>query len=208
MFFDSVIYIRKIQILVYVTELLHTSVFNIASMLLSKNMKGKNYEYIKEDGMTVLRLQSTDDLTKAVLAIDQQFLEGVLVGQQRSMDGQGWTGKCPFCSGISKSRKHSYASYRPAYLTPREMGYVFHCCSCKTNLTVFKFLLKVFGEERAQEYAESRWKAGELCGGGWNCPLPESVRQSLLSAKEKRREVYRREHEERRLLNRKKRCAS
>jgi hypothetical protein len=166
-----------------------------------RNMKGKNYEYSKVEGKTVLRLQSTDALTRAVLEIDKQFLEGTLVGQQKSKDGQGWIGKCPFCSGASNSKKHSYESYRPAYLTPRETGFVFHCCACGSSLTVFKFLLNAHGDQRAQEYAERRWEAGELCGGGWNCPLPQWVRERLLDAKEKRREAYRREYEERRLLN-------
>lgn len=164
-------------------------------------MKGKHYSYSKEEGKPILQLRSTDALNKAVLEIDRQFLAGTLQGQQLSKDGQGWTGKCPFCSGSSTSRKHSYSYYRPAYLTPRETGFVFSCCSCKANLTVFKFLSKAFGEEQAQEYAESRWKAGELCGAGWNCPLPKSVRERLLDAKEKRREAYRREYEERRMLN-------
>jgi hypothetical protein len=164
-------------------------------------MKGKNYEYSKVEGKTVLRLQSTDALTKAVLEIDKQFLEGTLVGQQRSKDGQGWTGKCPFCSGASNSKKHSYESYRPAYLTPRETGFVFHCCACGSSLTVFKFLLNAHGDQRAQEYAERRWEAGELCGGGWNCPLPQSVRERLLDAKEKRREAYRHAEKQRKALN-------
>jgi hypothetical protein len=75
-------------------------------------------------------------------------------------------------------------------------------------LTVFKFLLNAHGNQRAQEYAERRWEAGELCGGGWNCPLPESVRERLLDAKEQRREAYRREYEERRLLNQQKKSAT
>ena len=171
-------------------------------------MKGKNYEYSKEEGKTILRLQSTDALTKAVLEIDRQFLEDTLSDQQRSKDGQGWIGKCPFCSGASNSKKHSYESYRPAYLTPRETGYVFHCCSCRQNLTVFKFLLNAHGDQRAQNYAQRRWEAGELCGGGWNCPLPQKVKERLLSEKEQRREAYRRAEEERKELNYQKKYGS
>ena len=170
-------------------------------------MKGKNYDYLKEEGKTVLRLQSTRDLLNTVLKIDRQYLEGALEGQQPSRDAVGWIGKCPFCFGVAKSKKHSYDSYRSAYLTPRETGFVFHCCSCQTSLTVFRFLLDAHGSQRAQDYAQARWEAGELCGGGWNCPLPESVRNCLLDAKEKRREAHRREYEERRLLNQQKRNA-
>ncbi len=164
-------------------------------------MKGTNYEYSKDEGKTVLQLRSTDALTKTVLEIDKQFLEGTLVGQQCSKDGQGWIGKCPFCSGASNSKKHSYESYRPAYLTPRETGFVFHCCACGNSLTVFKFLLNAHGDQTAQDYAERRWEAGELCGGGWNCPLPQSVRERLLGAKEKRREAYRHAEQQRKALN-------
>jgi hypothetical protein len=168
-------------------------------------MKGINYDYSKEENRTVLRLQSTSDLLNTVLKIDRQYLQGTLAGQQPSRDAQGWIGKCPFCSGASKSKKHSYDSYRSAYLTPRETGFVFHCCACQTSLTVFKFLLDAHGSQRAQDYAQARWEAGELCGGGWNCPLPESVRERLLDAKEKRRDAYKQEYEERRLLNQRKR---
>lgn len=171
-------------------------------------MKGKNYEYSRDEGRTVLQLQSTDALTKAVLEIDQQFLEGTLIGQQRSKDGQGWIGKCPFCSRASNSKKHSYESYRPAYLTPRETGFVFHCVACCRSLTVFKFLLNAHGSQRAQDYAERRWEAGELCGGGWNCPLPQSVRERLLGAKEKRREAYRHAEQQRKALNYQKKYGS
>ena len=164
-------------------------------------MKGKNYSYSQEAGKTILQFRSTDALNQAVLRIDRLFLEGALHCQQPSKDGNGWSGKCPFCAGKTNSKKHSYAYYRPSYLTARETGYVFHCCSCNENLTVYKFLLQAFGEYRAQQYAQARWDAGELCGGGWNCPLPEKIRKNLLDAKEKRREAYRQEYEVKQRLN-------
>jgi hypothetical protein len=171
-------------------------------------MKGKHYEYSREEGKTVLRLESTDALSKVVLEIDRQFLEDTLTDQKTSSDGEGWTGKCPFCSGASNRKKNAYHSYRPAYLTPRQTGYVFHCCACGTSLTAFKFLLNAHGDQRAQEYAERRWEAGELCGGGWNCPLPQRVRERLLDAKEKRREAYRHADQQRKVLNYQKKYGS
>lgn len=171
-------------------------------------MKGKNYGYSREGAKTILKLQSTVALNQAVLRIDRVFLEGVLHCQQPSKDGNGWSGKCPFCSGKTNSKKHSYNYYRPAYLTARDVGYVFHCCSCNQNLTVYKFLLQAFGEDRAQEYAQARWDAGEYCGGGWNCPLPQKIRKYLLDAKEKRHEAYKHEYEEKRRLNYQKKYGS
>jgi len=171
-------------------------------------MKGKNYEYDKDNGRTVLKLLSTDALTRAVLDIDQYFLEGTLRDQQPSKKVKGWIGKCPFCSHVFKSKKHSHESYLPAYLTCRDTGYVFHCCACKTDLTTFKFLLNAHGEDRAQEYAQRRWDSGELCGGGWNCPLPQKVRKDLLDAKEKRRDAYKQDYEANRQLNYQKRYGS
>ena len=164
-------------------------------------MKGKNYEYARVEGQTVLKLKSTDALNKKVLEIDERFLDGTLKCQHQSKDGQGWTGKCPFCSVQSSSKKQAYESYRPAYLTPRETGYVFYCCNCRISLPAFKFLLGAHGEEIAQEYAERRWNEGELCGAGFNCPLPQGIKEALLGAKEKRRDAYKQEYEERRMLN-------
>jgi len=47
---------------------------------------------------------------------------------------------------------------------PIETGFVFHCCSCKSNLTVFKFLLHAHGNQRAQEYAGRRVNSVEVVG--------------------------------------------
>ena len=75
------------------------------------------------------------------------------------------------------------------------MGYVFHCHSCKASTTAYKLLLAVQGEVIDEEYLNARWAAGELCGAGFNCPLPSKVRERFLSEKEQRKAAYKKEYE-------------
>lgn len=145
---------------------------------------------------------SRDELNLKVLEIDRMSLESTLREQTTSRHYGGWIGKCPYCAAYDKTKK------RQAYLTPRESGFVFHCCSCGVSQTVFKFLAATKGEGRAQEYAQTRWDAGELCGGGWNCPLPQKVGERLLREKEQRRESYHRAEQERKALNYQKKYGS
>lgn len=51
------------------------------------------------------------------------------------------------------------------------------------------------GKVVAEEYLIARWAAGELCGAGFNCPLPLKVREKLLSEKEQRKAAYKKEYE-------------
>ena len=171
-------------------------------------MDKSRYRYSRVQGkQEIHRLITPSDL-KMIHSIDREFLEEILVTQKPlKTDVGGWHGRCPFCDGPRKRRK-SQDSYRPAYIRPREQGYVFHCWSCDTILTTYKLIERVFGEEKAQEYALRRWEAGELCGGGWNCPLPESVRERLLDAKEQRREAYRHAEHERKAFNYQKKYGS
>jgi len=127
---------------------------------------------------------SKGELNLSVLEIDRKFLESTLREQIPSKQHGGWIGKCPHCAASDKTKK------RQAYLTPRETGYVFHCCSCGVSQTTFHFLAATQGDSRAQDYAQARWDAGELCGGGWNCPLPQKVRERLLKEKDERRKTY------------------
>jgi hypothetical protein len=145
---------------------------------------------------------SGDELNLRVLEVDRRFLESALREQTASRQHGGWIGKCPYCAATDKTKK------KQAYLTPRKTGYVFHCCSCGVSQTVFNFLTATQGESRAQEYAQTRWEAGELCGGGWNCPLPQKVRERLLREKEERREAYRHAEHERKALNYQKKYGS
>lgn len=145
---------------------------------------------------------SKGELNLRVLEIDRKFLESTLREQIPSRQHGGWTGKCPHCAASDKTKK------RQAYLTPRETGYVFHCCSCGVNETVFNFLAATQGDSRAQDYAQARWDAGELCGRGWNCPMPQKVRERLLSEKEQRREEYRRAAQEQKARNYQKKYGS
>ncbi|MEX0649859.1 MAG: hypothetical protein WD200_02575 [Candidatus Andersenbacteria bacterium] len=171
-------------------------------------MNMNRYCYSRELGKQELHLSITPSDLRVIHNIDREFLEGILVAQELSKtSGGGWTGRCPFCDGTRKRRK-SQESYRPAYITAREQGFVFHCCACDTTLTTYKLLESISGEEKAQEYSTRRWKAGELCGGGFNCPMPQSVKKDLLDAKEKRREEHRKMYEERRLLNYQKKYAT
>jgi len=138
---------------------------------------------------------SRDELNLRVLELDRRDLESALREQIPSRQHGGWIGKCPYCAASDKTKK------RQAYLTPRETGYVFHCCSCGVSQTTFHFLAATQGDSRAQEYAQARWDAGELCGCGWNCPLPQKVRERLLAEKEQRRKVHQKSYNERRRLN-------
>ena len=136
-----------------------------------------------------------NELNLKVLEIDRASLESVLRDQTTSRHHGGWIGKCPYCAAADKTKN------KQAYLTPRETGFVFHCCSCGVSQTVFKFLLNAYGDQKAQEYAQARWDAGELCGGGWNCPLPQKVRERLLSEKEKRRKAHQEAYDRRKHFN-------
>lgn len=164
-------------------------------------MNTSKYYHSRAQGkQEIHRLITPSDLMM-IHSIDRDFLEGILDAQELTITGNGgWTGRCPFCDGTRKRRK-SQESYRPAYLTPREQGIVFHCCSCDKTLTTYKLLTEVSGKEKAQEYATRRWKAGELCGGGFNCPMPQTVKETLLDAKEKRREEHRQAYAQQRRLN-------
>ena len=143
-----------------------------------------------------------NELNLKVLEIDRASLESVLRDQTTSRHHGGWIGKCPYCAAADKTKN------KQAYLTPRETGFVFHCCSCGVSQTVFKFLLNAYGDQKAQEYAKARWDAGELCGEGWNCPLPQKVRERLLREKEERREAYRRAEHEQKAINYEKKYGS
>jgi hypothetical protein len=57
------------------------------------------------------------------------------------------------------------------------------------------------GVEVAEGYAQERWNSGQLCGGGWNCPLPQKVRQELEEAREERKKKYKEEYEKKRREN-------
>ena len=161
-------------------------------------MKGINYSYGVQNGKQILFLNSTEKLNNIVLAIDYEFLEGKLIDQKQL--NNGWSGKCPFCKKSSELKKYSYEFYRPCYLNRKENGYVFSCCSCKQSLTTFKFL-NALDANVAQDYATRRWKAGQLCGAEWNCPLPNKVKKDLLEAKESDRSKYKSAYQAQRELN-------
>lgn len=157
-------------------------------------MKGKNYSYSAVKGSYGIEVITTPDMLDRIKDIDKKFLVGVLRDQELSTNNRdGWIGKCPFCSTIK--RRDTQKSYKPAYLNPSTMGYVFHCCSCETSTTAYKLLLAVQGDVVAEEYLIARWAAGELCGAGFNCPLPSRVREQLLSEKEQRKAAYKNEYE-------------
>lgn len=161
-------------------------------------MKGINYSYGVQNGKQVLFLNSTEKLNNIVLEIDYEFLEGKLLDQKQL--NNGWSGKCPFCKKSSELKKYSYEFYRPCYLNRKENGYVFSCCSCKQSLTTFKFL-NALDANVAQDYATRRWRAGQLCGAEWNCPLPKEVKKGLLEAKESDRSKYKSAYQAQRELN-------
>jgi len=148
----------------------------------------------------VLIFTGTNKMWATVASIDAHFLDGVLKDQKWIQDTGGWKGKCPLCHSSHKRKKQT-TSYLPAYITPRQQGYVFHCCSCGSTLTTFKLLEVACGKDTAQTYAERRWQAGKLCGAGWNCPLPEIVKRDLEIEKQKRRIAYRNAEQERKLAN-------
>ena len=154
--------------------------------------QGNKFETSKHQKFFVA---SRDELNLRVLEVDRSFLESALREQTHSRQHGGWIGKCPYCAASDKTKK------KQAYLTPRETGYVFHCCCCDVSQTVFNFVAATQGENRAEEYALTRWDAGELCGRGWNCPLPQTVRQRLLSEKEERRKAHQKSYNERKRVN-------
>ena len=163
-------------------------------------MKGKNYFYSTEKGSYGLTVNITPQMLDQIKEIDRQYLMGILEGQEFSrVHRDSWVGKCPFCSSTKK--RNSQESYKPAYLNPNNMGYVFSCCSCKTSTTVYKLIQAVRGDCVAEEYLEARWRAGELAGGGFNCPLPQSVREQLLCEKEQRKAAYQKEYELKKVRN-------
>ena len=81
-----------------------------------------------------LHSSSKSELNLKVLEIDKRFLESTLREQSHSQSHGGWIGKCPYCAISDKTKK------KQAYLTPRETGYVFHCCACEITQTTFHFL--------------------------------------------------------------------
>lgn len=127
------------------------------------------------------RIKKTPLQLKILMDIDSRILCRVLTGSVESGHPLGgWKGKCPFCSGIKSKHRHQKQRHRPAYLNPGDHngyqeGYVFHCCACMTSLTTYKFLHQTQGLETAEQYAQTRWDAGQLCGEGWNCPIPQAV---------------------------------
>jgi len=85
-----------------------------------------------------------------------------------------------------------------------------------TSLTTYKFLHQTQGLETAEQYAQTRWDAGQLCGEGWNCPIPQAVMIVLkqyqklnlnLNEEQKqeriqsRKQAYREEYEKKRREN-------
>jgi hypothetical protein len=157
-------------------------------------MKGKNYSYSREKRSYGLTLNITPEMLDQIKEIDRQYLMGILKDQEFSrVHRDSWVGKCPFCS--SRKKRNSQESYKPAYLNPNNMGYVFSCCSCKTSTTAYKLIQAVRGNSVAEDYLETRWRAGELAGGGFNCPLPQRVRERLLSEKEQRKADHKKEYE-------------
>lgn len=166
-------------------------------------MPAKKYRYSRYHNENSLEVIKTPKMLARIQAIDERHLQGALRGQERLQgDRQGWKGKCPFCSSWRAQKRQKYESYKPAYLTVgKNEGYVFHCCACGTTLTTYKFLAQSQGVDVAEGYAQERWDSGQLCGGGWNCPLPQKVKEHLQSEKEKRRQAYRLAEQERKELN-------
>jgi hypothetical protein len=163
-------------------------------------MKGKNYSYSDAKGSYGIEVHITPHMLHQIKEIDKQYLVGILKDQEFSRVHPGsWVGKCPYCSSTKK--RNSQVSYQPAYLNPNNMGYVFHCCSCMTSTTAYKLLLAVKGHSVAEEYLEARWRANQLAGGGFNCPLPQSVRERFLSEKEQRKTAHKNEYERRKARN-------
>ena len=130
------------------------------------------------------RADLTPEQKRKILDIDSKFLQRSLVGQTLSQgESGGWAGKCPFCSTTKSKSRLKEKTHLPAYLFPGNIqGFIFRCSACETSLTTYKFLKQVLGDDTAESYAQERWDSGQLCGQGWNCPLP---------SKEYRRESYR-----------------
>ena len=172
-------------------------------------MPSKNYYRETVNKKTTLILEKTQDMLDMVRKIDERHLLRILNNQTPTgTNFGGWKGKCPMPTCKSHKRKHGKTDL-PAYIVSGEKeGYVFHCLSCKTKTTTFKLLKAIQGDIAAEQYALERWDAGELCGGGWNCPLPQKVRERLLSEKEERREAYRHAEHELKALNYQKKYGS
>ena len=143
-------------------------------------------------------VSKTQSQLNTILEIDSRTLSDNLAGwvPSKGISG-GLNGKCPFCSAVKSKHRAQEKTYMPAYLYPGsnkgyQEGFIFHCCACETTLTTYQFLQEVLGISTAEKYAQERWDAGQLCGRGWNCPLP---------SKEYRRESYRRADQERKTRN-------
>ena len=149
------------------------------------------------------KIQKTPLQLQTVNSIDARCLSDCLTDWVRDRHQvDRWTGKCPFCSGSQSKHRQDQKSYSPAAVYPgHQEGYIFHCCACKTSLTTYKFLLAAHGKDCAESYAQTRWDAGQLCGEGWNCPIPETVKISLENEKQTRKQVYRDEYERKKREN-------
>lgn len=156
-------------------------------------MPGKNYHYKTNTKGTHLVLEKTTLMLDTVRSIDKKFLSSVVIGwAETNYPNVGWKGRCPLPLCPSNKRNHGPKDL-PAYVVSgKHEGYVFHCQCCKTRLTIYQLLITYGNTDIAEDYAQERWDAGELCGGGWNCPMPQKVRERLLSEKEQRREEYQR----------------
>ena len=154
-------------------------------------MPGKNYHYKTSANDTHLVLEKTTLMLDTIRSIDKKFLSSFVIGWvETNYPNVGWKGKCPLPLCPSNKRNHGPKDL-PAYMVSgRHEGYVFHCRCCKTKLTTYQLLITYGNTDIAEEYAQERWDAGELCGGGWTCPLPQKVREHLLNEKEKRRLAY------------------
>lgn len=149
------------------------------------------------------KVQKSPLQLQTVRSIDSRFLSDCLTDWvQDRCQVDRWTGKCPFCSGSKSQHRMGEKGYRPAAVYPgHQEGYVFHCCACKTSLTTYKFLDRTQGHETAERYAQTRWDAGRLCGEGWNCPIPESVKMDLEHERQTRKRNYREEYERKKREN-------
>ena len=128
-------------------------------------MKGKNYFYSTEKGSYGLTVNITPQMLDQIKEIDRQYLMGILEGQEFSrVHRDSWVGKCPFCSSTTK--RNSQESYKPAYLNPNNMGYVFSCCSCKASTTAYKLIQAVRGDLCSRRVFGSPLE-GRRAGWGW-----------------------------------------
>jgi hypothetical protein len=155
------------------------------------NQDSFKYSYARRD--------VAPEQARKILDIDYKFLQETLVSQTLSKGKSGgWVGKCPFCSTNRSKSRLKEKTHLPAYLFPGNIqGFIFHCYACETTLTTYKFLKQVQGDDAAERYAQERWDAGQLCGQGWNCPLPskEYRKESYLHAALKRKqENYQNKH--------------